>query len=546
MAELLLGPIVRYVDSTSATIWVETDQSTVVSILGRRVESFCVERHHYGLVVIDDLEPGTDYSYKVELDGRRVWPLEANPPSYIRTLNNHGAVKIILGSCRAAAPHKPPYSLPRSAAKEGREVDALYAYALQMMRRGPSEWPHVLLMLGDQVYVDESFPETRKFINARRDTNVPPGEEVVDFEEYAHLYYETWGDPVVRWLLSTVSVSMIFDDHDIADDWNISESWVADMRKQPWWQDRIEAGLMTYWLYQHVGNLSPRELDRNELLKQIRETSDGGPVLRAYARRSDRGLEATDNRFSYSRDLGRARLLMIDVRCGRILEDGRRGMIDDGEWAWIQDRLDGDFDHLLIGTSLPLLLPRGIHDFEAWSEAICTGRWGRAAAWVGERLRRAVDLEHWAAFGSSFERLVRLIEEIGCGRICEPPATITILSGDVHYSYVARATFPGPMRSPVHQAVCSPLRNPVGPVVHRGFRFAQSRAGAAVGRMLARSVGLRPPRLEWSIIDGPWFHNDIATLTLDHSSAVAHFDRSLPSPPDSPTLETVCERELST
>ena len=50
---------------------------------------------------------------------------------------------------------------------------------------------------------------------------------MADFEEYTRLYREAWADPVVRWVLSTVPVSMIFDDHDVRDDWNTSAAWVA-------------------------------------------------------------------------------------------------------------------------------------------------------------------------------------------------------------------------------------------------------------------------------------------------------------------------------
>ena len=46
----------------------------------------------------------------------------------------------------------------------------------------------------------------------------------MNFEEYTRLYWEAWGDPTIRWLLSNVSTSMIIDDHDIRDDWNISRA----------------------------------------------------------------------------------------------------------------------------------------------------------------------------------------------------------------------------------------------------------------------------------------------------------------------------------
>ncbi len=48
---------------------------------------------------------------------------------------------------------------------------------------------------------------------------------------------------------------MIFDDHDIRDDWNTSASWRRDMWATDWWRDRIVGGLAAYWVHQHLGNL---------------------------------------------------------------------------------------------------------------------------------------------------------------------------------------------------------------------------------------------------------------------------------------------------
>ena len=80
-------------------------------------------------------------------------------------------------------------------------------------------------------------------------------------------------------------------------------------------------------------------------------------------------------------------------------------MVSKDEFAWITDQTEGDYDHLLIGTSLPWLLARALHDLEAWDEALCDGRRGKRLARFGEWLRRAADLEHWAAFRKSFESL---------------------------------------------------------------------------------------------------------------------------------------------
>src|SRR5262249_49096168 len=41
------------------------------------------------------------------------------------------------------------------------------------------------------------------------------------------------------------------------------------------------------------------------------------------------------SRFSYSRNLGPARLIMMDARTGRQLQAGQRRIMTDGEWQWI-------------------------------------------------------------------------------------------------------------------------------------------------------------------------------------------------------------------
>jgi hypothetical protein len=116
-------------------------------------------------------------------------------------------------------------------------------------------------------------------------------------------------------------------------------------------------------------------------------------------------------------------------------------MLDAAEWGWLERQLTGGFDHLLIATSLPLLLAPGLHYLEAWNEAVCAGAWGQRCASIGEHLRQRLDLEHWAAFESSFTRLVELIRAVGAGELGSPPASIGVLSGDVHHGYLAEAAF---------------------------------------------------------------------------------------------------------
>ncbi|MFH8803425.1 alkaline phosphatase D family protein [Streptomyces sp. NPDC017936] len=513
MAGLRLGPLLRYADGSSATIWVEASRPCAAEVRCAdgstgAARTFQVAGHHYALVPVTGLTPGTATSYEVFLDGARVWPLPDSrfPPSVIRTPAGDADVTMAFGSCRWASP---PTGEPDPVGP-----DALDALATRIAAAPEGERPDVLLLLGDQVYADETSDATKKRIAARRDPDEPPGSQVADYEEYTWLYYESWRDPGIRWLLSTVPTCMIFDDHDVIDDWNTSAAWVADMRATDWWRERILSGLMSYWVYQHLGNLSPADLAADPLYAAVRDASDATDLVRDFACRADG--EPASVRWSYRRDFGRVRLLMVDSRAARVLEEDERSMLDAGEAAWVREQaLDapGSYDHLLVGTSLPWLLPHLVHDAEAWNAALCRGERGPRWARFGEKVRRAADLEHWAAFPDSFTALTELLAEAGTGP--QAPASVLVLSGDVHHAYVAEPRWPaGAPDARVLQLTCSPVHNSVPLSIRAGFRFGWSAVARALGRRLARHGRCPRPVVDWRKTGGPWYGNQLMTLTV--------------------------------
>jgi PhoD-like phosphatase len=547
VSNLVLGPLLRYVGETEATVWVETDSPCEVEILGRGEPTFTVEEHHYALVRIEGLEPGGFYEYGVKLDGEERWPPADSdlPPSVIRTLGRDAPADVCFGSCRVALPHTEPYVHSKDRHEDGREYDALRVLALEMTRSERDKWPELLLLLGDQVYVDEGSPRTRERIRARRGVETPPGEEVTDYEEYSWLYEESWSEPLIRWLFSTVSVSMQWDDHDMSDDWNISASWVEEMRHKSWWHRRAVAGIISYWAYQHLGNLSPRALDEDDLYPRVRGNPRATEVLREFATK----VSSTEAgaRWSYCRDVGDTRLIFVDSRAGRVLTPGERSMVDDEEWGWVVEHATGDFDHLVIATTVPLLLSPGFHHLEAWNERLCDGAWGGLAARLSERARRAADFDHWASFQGSFERMRRLFEELGSGKRGGPPASIVVLSGDVHHAYLAEVAFPpaAGVGSGVYQAVCSPYRNPLDEKERRAIRAGFSRPFIAAMRALGHAAGVPDPGIRWRLTDGPYFDNQVATLRLDGRRATMQLDKTVPGEEEERRLECVFERRLA-
>ncbi|MFJ8190587.1 alkaline phosphatase D family protein [Streptomyces sp. NPDC096094] len=544
MAGLRLGPLLRYTDGSSATIWVETNRPCTTEVRcadGARgtTRTFQIAGHHYALVPVNGLTPGTATEYEVLLDGARVWPPADSPfpPSVIATPPADEGMRIAFGSCRWAA--------PPAGEKDPVGQDALDSLATRIAADPEGTRPDVLLLLGDQVYADEISDATRRWIAGRRDLAEPPGEQIADYEEYTRLYDESWSDPQVRWLLSTVPSCMIFDDHDVIDDWNTSAAWLADMRATDWWRERLLSGLMSYWVYQQLGNLSPDELAADPLYAAVREAPDGTDALRTFAARAD--ADPTAVRWSYRRDFGRVRLVMVDSRAARVLKEDSRTMLDPGEAAWLREQIleeRDSYDHLLIGTSLPWLLPHLVHDVEAWSAAMCVGERGARWARLGERIRRGADLEHWSAFPTSFDSLADLIAEAGTGP--GAPATVSVLSGDVHHAYVAEPSWPG--RTPdatVAQLTCSPVHNSVPLSIRLGFRFGWSALARALGRRVARHGRCAPPAVGWRKTGGPWFGNQLMTLTLRGRSARLRLEQARAERDGTTALRVVTDRELA-
>jgi hypothetical protein len=315
---------------------------------------------------------------------------------------------------------------------------------------------------------------------------------------------------------------------------------VKKMRATSWWDRRVVGAFMSYWVHQHIGNVAPADLDAVPLWEQARAGGDITEALRAFAFDADREVEGT--RWSFHRDLGHTRLIVMDTRAGRILGRGQRRMLDDEEWRWVEETSRGDFDHVVYASTLPVMLGRALHMGEAWNEAVCDGAWGETMARAGEKIRQAVDLEHWSAFRESFLCLEELMFDVAAGGRGERPGSVCVLGGDVHHAYLARGSFAGSGdHAPVWQAVCSPLRNPLSKREKRAIRAGMSGAVAAIMKGLARAAGVKPTKLSWDIVsDGPYFDNQVCTIDIRGRQASVRIDKA-----DEHGLHEAYARELA-
>ena len=246
-----------------------------------------------------------------------------------------------------------------------------------------------------------------------------------------------------------VPSAMIFDDHDVQDDWNTSLSYLRDRRKEDWWNHKISSALASYWIYQHAGNLSPGGAARRP------------DVVAASSRPARRATRATSGPVRALRPAGRPRArdralellprhrrtrssIVMDSRGARLLDPDDRRMVEPRGVEL--DRRRGHGGHR---PPLPGHVPALAHGPRpARPRGAGTRPWPRARGsplaekLIGEKTRRAADLEHWAAFGKSFRELAELVRAVGAGERGSAPATIVALSGDVHHAYLMEAAYP--------------------------------------------------------------------------------------------------------
>jgi hypothetical protein len=60
--------------------------------------------------------------------------------------------------------------------------------------------------------------------------------------------------PAVRRLLANTPTYMVFDDHDVTDDWNITGAWRSRVESSPAGRRTVANALAAYWAFQGWGN----------------------------------------------------------------------------------------------------------------------------------------------------------------------------------------------------------------------------------------------------------------------------------------------------
>ena len=243
--------------------------------------------------------------------------------------------------------------------------------------------------------------------------------------------------PRVRRLLAHLPVAMIFDDHDITDDWNLSREWEEIAYGHPLSRRVIGNALLGYLLNQAWGNAP--EAFPDELLALAGQAL-AAPGSEAHETCIARLLKFEQWQYTWPTT---PPLVVIDSRTRRWrAETAARqpsGLLDWEALTDLQQLLRGQPAALLVSPA-PIF---GVKLIEALQ---------RLVTWFGHPLM--VDAENWMAHPGAAHAILNIF------RHPKTPRHFVVLSGDVHYSFVYDVELRGRVRGPdIWQICASGLRN---------------------------------------------------------------------------------------
>lgn len=260
--------------------------------------------------------------------------------------------------------------------------------------------------------------------------------------EQRHIDAFVAGLPGVARLFAHLPTLMIFDDHDVTDDWNLSAAWEAAVYEHPFSRRIVGNALIAYLLCQGWGN-DPDGLA--EPLAASREWldsagHDGRLDCETHNRLVTRLLRFTG--WGYTLD-STPRLVVLDTRTRRWRSERRRhhpsGLMDWEALSEFQQELLEE-PSVIIVSPAPIFGVKLIEGIQ------------RVFTWFGKPL--LVDAENWMAHPGAAHTMLNIL------RHSRTPQRYVILSGDVHYSFVYAITIRQHRNSPrMWQITSSGLKN---------------------------------------------------------------------------------------
>ncbi|PTQ00401.1 hypothetical protein [Vibrio sp. ZF 223] len=268
------------------------------------------------------------------------------------------------------------------------------------------------------------------------------------------------GLPQVQRLFAHIPTYMIFDDHDVTDDWNLTVGWEYAVDQNQFATQVIGNGLAAYWMCQGWGN-KPESFDET-FIEQAKQLFVDHPRITEQTH-NEAGNPATThfvsniepdkhqafiemlNRFEewhYTIDTS-PKVIVLDTRTRRWRSESRMnkpsGLMDWEALIEFQHQLMNQ-DKVVIVSAAPMF---GVKFIETLQKMATT---------IGKPL--VIDAENWMAHPGSANTLISIFTHT------KTPTNFVVLSGDVHYSFAYDIKLRYRRNSPnIYQITCSGIKN---------------------------------------------------------------------------------------
>lgn len=207
MAKITVGPVIGKVTDTTARILIEVDDDVQVTCIATDTNKNVVTQANNStknrpfIFKLHGLMPETEY--EITFKGVASTDLKGRVRTFATNLNK---LNIAAVSCNFFARRDKTdlWANLKDVYLDKREVD-------------------LVLHVGDQIYGDSTFARALGIIESNEPKSKKAQDEQI-LEGYRRLYRVWWNDPSTRYVLANVSNLMIWDDHEIRDDWGSREA----------------------------------------------------------------------------------------------------------------------------------------------------------------------------------------------------------------------------------------------------------------------------------------------------------------------------------
>jgi hypothetical protein len=229
---------------------------------------------------------------------------------------------------------------------------------------------------------------------------------------------------------------MIFDDHDVTDDWNLTRAWEEEVYNNSFSKRIVGNALVAYFLFQGIGN--PRNTWQHIIKKASQCFSDN------FAEYHEEFIQHLYQAEHWHYDLDTyPKIHVLDTRTQRWRSESNEnkpsGLMDWENLCELQQKLIGEDSVIMVSPS-PIY---GVKFIEAVQKIF---------TFFGGAL--VVDAENWMAHKGTASVMLNIFTHV------KTPPHFIILSGDVHYSFVYDISLRFRRNSPkIVQFTCSGIHN---------------------------------------------------------------------------------------